>query len=246
MFSSVWIPLAWFLDAPARILGERHRWVLRVSRSESRSSCARARCTASPRGASRCEMRRGGRTTRTLSLATTVGTLGVYLAVHNGLALDRFGARPCRRRSHPSRCCSMVGTCSRARGERERSPGRRRSRARSWAGIGHVFSSVARDNVRQLRGGATQGQGARRVAGGVRGAAARSLGRRRTEARSWGTCPGFSRSRALGHRGPIRTRLSSSASVAVKDGAMEKRASNDATGVGRASPQRRRIWRVPR
>ena len=35
------------------------------SRSASRSSCARARCTASPRGASRFEMRRGGRTMRT-------------------------------------------------------------------------------------------------------------------------------------------------------------------------------------
>lgn len=85
--------LAWFLDAPARILGERHRWVS-LALGVAVQLCAGTLYSVSAWGVALRDAA-GWQNDEDLSLATTVGTLGVYLAVHNGLALDRFGARPC-------------------------------------------------------------------------------------------------------------------------------------------------------
>ena len=85
--------LAWFLDAPARFLGERHRWVS-LALGVAVQLCAGTLYSVSAWGVALRDAA-GWKTDEDLSLATTVGTLGVYLAVHNGLALDRFGARPC-------------------------------------------------------------------------------------------------------------------------------------------------------
>ena len=85
--------LAWFLDAPARFLGERHRWVS-LALGVGVQLCAGTLYSVSAWGVA-LRVVAGGKNDEDLSLATTVGTLGVYLAVHNGLALDRFGARPC-------------------------------------------------------------------------------------------------------------------------------------------------------
>jgi hypothetical protein len=85
--------LAWFLDAPARVLGERHRWVS-LALGVAVQLCAGTLYSVSAWGVALRDAA-GWQNDEDLSLATTVGTLGVYLAVHNGLALDRFGARPC-------------------------------------------------------------------------------------------------------------------------------------------------------
>ena len=85
--------LSWFLDAPARVLGERHRWVS-FALGVAVQLCAGTLYSVSAWGVALRDAA-GWENDEDLSLATTVGTLGVYLAVHNGLALDRFGARPC-------------------------------------------------------------------------------------------------------------------------------------------------------
>ena len=85
--------LSWFLDAPARVLGERHRWVS-IALGVAVQLCAGTLYSVSAWGVALRDAA-GWENDEDLSLATTVGTLGVYLAVHNGLALDRFGARPC-------------------------------------------------------------------------------------------------------------------------------------------------------
>tara|TARA_B110000977_G_scaffold133341_1_gene169848 strand:+ start:9188 stop:10774 length:1587 start_codon:yes stop_codon:yes gene_type:complete len=83
----------WFLDSPARVLGERHRWVS-LGLGIAVQLCAGTLYSVSAWGVA-LRGKTGWANDEDLSLATTVGTLGVYLAVHNGLALDQFGARPC-------------------------------------------------------------------------------------------------------------------------------------------------------
>ena len=83
----------WFLDSPARVLGERHRWVS-LGLGIAVQLCAGTLYSVSAWGVA-LRGKTGWANDEDLSLATTVGTLGVYLTVHNGLALDQFGARPC-------------------------------------------------------------------------------------------------------------------------------------------------------
>ena len=85
--------VVWFRDGPARVFGDRHRWVSLLL-GVFVQLCVGTLYSVSAWGVSLREVA-GWQSDEDLSLATTVGTLGIYLAVHNGLLLDRFGARPC-------------------------------------------------------------------------------------------------------------------------------------------------------
>ena len=157
--------LAWFLDAPARILGERHRWVS-LALGVAVQLCAGTLYSVSAWGVALRDAA-GWQNDEDLSLATTVGTLGVCLAVHNGLALDRFGARPCLAFASVALLLgwNLLARVASANG----SPGEA-AFALMLVGQGSVTSFLASlaPNVANFEE-AHQGKGARRVAGGVRG-----------------------------------------------------------------------------
>ena len=158
------------------------------SRSASRSSCARARCTASPRGASRFEMRRVGRTTRT---CRSPRPWGRWACTSPCTTAWRWTASARDRvwRSPRSRCCSG-GTCSRASRRRTGPPRPPRSRSRWW---GRDRSRRSSRRSRPTSPTSRRRTRARRTACCWRGSGgAARCSRRRTEGRSWGTCPAFS------------------------------------------------------
>ena len=80
-------------DAHARAFGANHRWISLVL-GICVQLCAGSLYAVNAWGQPLKEAA-GWSSDEDLSLATTAGTLGVYLAVHNGLLMDRFGARPC-------------------------------------------------------------------------------------------------------------------------------------------------------
>ena len=188
--------LAWFLDAPARILGERHRWVS-LALGVAVQLCAGTLYSVSAWGVALRDAA-GWQNDEDLSLATTVGTLGVYLAVHNGLALDRFGARPCLAFASVALLLgwNLLARVASANG----SPGEA-AFALMLVGQGSVTSFPRRP--RPTSPTSRRRTRARRTACCWRGSGgAARCSRRRTEARSWGTCPAFSRSRAGAPRSP--------------------------------------------
>ena len=82
--------VAAFLAWPSTFLGPRHRWVSLVL-GVAMQLCAGALYSVTAWGVplrDRCGWNDGEPT-----LAETVGTLGIYLALHNGLAVDKHGAR---------------------------------------------------------------------------------------------------------------------------------------------------------
>ena len=82
--------VAAFLAWPSTFLGPRHRWVSLVL-GVAMQLCAGALYSVTAWGVplrDRCGWNDGE-----LTLAETVGTLGIYLALHNGLAVDKHGAR---------------------------------------------------------------------------------------------------------------------------------------------------------
>ena len=80
-------------DAHARAFGANHRWIS-LALGVCVQLCAGSLYAVNAWGQPLKEAA-GWSSDEDLSLATTAGTLGVYLAVHNGLLMDRFGARPC-------------------------------------------------------------------------------------------------------------------------------------------------------
>jgi hypothetical protein len=78
-------------DGPAVFFGSRHRWVSLVV-GVLVQLCAGTLYSVTAWGVPLKEAA-GWASDESLNLAETCGTLGVYVAIHNGLLLDRVGAR---------------------------------------------------------------------------------------------------------------------------------------------------------
>lgn len=78
-------------DAPASFLGSHHRWVS-LAVGVCMQLCAGTLYSVTAWGVPLKDAA-GWDTDEALNLAETCGTLGVYVAIHNGLLVDRVGAR---------------------------------------------------------------------------------------------------------------------------------------------------------
>ena len=83
--------IASITEAPATCLGSYHRWVS-LFVGVCMQLCAGTLYSITAWGVSLKEAA-GWEKEESLNLAETCGSLGVYVAIHNGLMVDRVGAR---------------------------------------------------------------------------------------------------------------------------------------------------------